>query len=214
MLRRAEPGSNNLGRYLADVGEELAADLQVEAKKLASLIPLPDEEIAPLLQQLLEHRAAERTCAHQAQVREAALLAAQQIAATALWTNHVAALDVRLLLGPLLVDARCTYLLFDAHGPSGAFQVSLPRRRLVLVAKELARRGDLRAAIDAYGLHFQWNRGRGGLNLVSQSIPPTEAMNVLCVGLPIPRAMPRIVRGRRAQPDQWLAELLAEIALA
>ncbi len=90
MLRVAEPGSNNLGYYLAEAGEDLAVQLGVEAETLAGLVELPDETIAPMLAQLLEHRASERMAAHHAEVRDAAMSAAQRLGATAIWTNDAA----------------------------------------------------------------------------------------------------------------------------
>ena len=200
---------------MAEVGEELAVDFGVDESKLAAFVTMRDEEVAPLLAQLLEHRCAERTMARQAEARETALLAAKRIGAVVVWTHRVATLDVQAVLGDLLADAGTTYLLFDADWPDGGFQVSLPRNHLARIAKELGRRSDLVVAIDDRGLHFQWNRGRGGLNVLSQSIPPSEAMNVLFVGLPIPRVKPVVVPERRPQPRArvWVTELLGHIAL-
>lgn len=210
MLRVAEPGANNLGQYLAEAGEELAIRLGIAAEKLGSLVALPDEKIAPMLEQLLEHRASERTAAHQAEVHNAAMSAAQWLGATAVWTNDVVAIAVGLLLGDLLLDTSKSYILFDAHGLCVEFQVILPRSLLVNVAKELGRRPDLIAGLDEQGLHFRWNHGRGGLNFISQSIPASESMNVLYVNIP-----PPIVRSQRvlARGD-WFAEVLSEVALA
>jgi hypothetical protein len=210
LLRVTEPSSNNLGQYLAEAGEELAARLGVGAEKLAALVALPDEKIAPLLEQLLEHRASERTAAHQADVRAVAMSAAQQLGATAVWTNDVAAIAVGLLLGELLLDTSKSYILFDAHGLCVEFQVSLPRSLLVNVAKEIGRRPDLIAGIDEQGLHLRWNRGRGGFNFISQSVPASEAMNVLYVNIP-----PPVVRSQRVPVrGGWFAEVLSEVALA
>jgi hypothetical protein len=210
MLRVSDPGSNNLGQYLAEAGEELAVRLGVEAEKLAALAALPDEKIAPMLEQLLEHRASERAAGHHADVQEISLAAAQRLGATAHWTNDVAAVDVRLLLGELLLDTSRSYILFDAHGLCVEFQVSLPRSLLVNVAKELGRRPDLIASIDAQGLHFRWNQERGGLNFFSRWVPTSEAMNVLYVTIPLP-----IVKSQRVPARSgWFAELLSEVAVA
>jgi hypothetical protein len=210
MLRVAEPGANNLGQYLAEAGEELAPRLGIDAAKLMTLAALPDETIAPMLTQFLEHRAAERAAAHQAEVRDAAMSAAQRLGATAVWTNDVVAIDVGLLLGELLLDTSRGYILFDAHGLCIEFQVSLPRSLLVNVARELGRRRDLLAGLDEEGLHFRWNRGRGGLNFLSRNIHANEAMNVLYVNIPRP-----VVRSQRVPArGGWFADVLSEVALA
>src|SRR4051812_9618872 len=178
MLRIVEPGANNLGQYLAAGGEGLAGRLGIDVEKFAALVELPDEQIAPLLEQLFEHRASERVAAHHADVREISLAAAQRLGATANWTNDVAAIDVRLLLGELLLDTSRSYITVDALNLGGGFRVSLPRSLLVNVAKELGRRPDLLAGIDDQGLHLRWNCGRGGLNFISQCVPASEAAHV------------------------------------
>jgi hypothetical protein len=210
MVRTPEPGTNNLGRYLAEHGEELAGRLAVDAAQFAALAELPDEQVAPLLKQLFEHRASECSAAHQAEVREIALTAAQRLGATAVWMNDVATLDVRLLLGDLLVDTSRSYITLDAVALRGGFQVNLPRSLLVNVAKEIGRRPDLVAGIDDQGLHFRWNHGRGGLTFLSQCVPASEAANVLTVNI-----LPPLVKLHRAPARSgWFSDLLSELALA
>lgn len=213
MLRVAEPGANNLGRYFAEAGEELAVRLGADGEKFAALVDLPDEQVAPLLEQLFDHRASERAAVHHAEVRDIALAAAQQLGGTAVWTSDVVALDVRLLLGELLLDTRRSYITLDAVGSRGGFQVNLPRSLLVHVTKEIGGRPDLVAGIDDQGLHFRWNHGRGGLNFISQHVPASETGNVLTVKIP-----PPVVPSRWAPPPRraggWFSELLSEVALA
>jgi hypothetical protein len=211
LLRLAEPGSNNLGQYLAEAGEELAVRLGIDAEKLAGLVRLPDEEIAPVLDRLFEHRATERGAARQVELQEVALAAAQRLGSAAIWTNDIAAIDVRLLLGELLLDASKSHLLFDAHGLCVEFQVSLPRSLLINVARELGRRPDLVAAVDEQGLHLRWNGGRGGLNFFSRNIPASERANVLLVHIAPPFVAPRRVPPPRSH---WFSDLLSEVALA
>jgi hypothetical protein len=210
MLRVVEPGANNLGRYLAEHGEELADRLHVDVATLSVLADLPDEQITPLLKQLFEHRASERSTAHQAEVRDMALAVAQQLGATAVWTNDIAMLDVRLLLGELLVDTTRSYITLDAGSTHGGFRVSLPRSLLVNAARELGQRPDLVAWVDQAGLNFRWNQERGGLNFFSQRVPASEAANVLTVSF-----LPPLVRLHRAPTRSgWFSDLLSEVALA
>src|SRR5262249_47739509 len=158
---------------------------------------------APLLAQLLEHRASERAGDHQAAVQEIALAAAQRLGATAVWANDIASLDVRLLLGKLLLDTSRSYITLDAAGPCGEFQVNLPRSLLVNVAKELGQRPDLLAWVDEAGLHLRWNGGRGGLNFISQCVPASEAMSMLTVNIPSPvMASPRAPAPR----SRWFSD--------
>jgi hypothetical protein len=210
MLRVVEPGANNLGRYLAEHGEELADRLRVDTAKLSALAELPDEQVAPLLKQLFEHLASERSAVHQAEVRDMALAVAQQLGATAVWTSDIAALDVRLLLGDLLLDTRRSYITLDAVSTHGGFQVSLPRSLLVNVAKELGRRPDLLTWVDEVGLHFRWNHGCGGLNFLSQRVPASEAANVLHVHI----LSPLTKLHRAPSRSGWFSDLLSEVALA
>jgi hypothetical protein len=54
LVRAPEPGSNNLGGFLADNAGELAQELGVSASKLEAERIVDDEELAPRIRQLLE----------------------------------------------------------------------------------------------------------------------------------------------------------------
>jgi hypothetical protein len=55
-VKAAEPGTTNLGVYVAGRSEELAALLGVPASNLASAEHVADEELAPHLEALLKKR--------------------------------------------------------------------------------------------------------------------------------------------------------------
>jgi hypothetical protein len=214
LVRTAEPGGTNLGEYLAAYAEELAGRLGIEADDLRALVHLPDEDLALQLAGYFERRAEQRAAIHGEAVRRLALGAAEQLALTAVWREDAAVLDVRVLLGELLVDTTRSFILLDATGLAGTFQVTLPRSLLVNLSKDVGARPDLGAWVDEAGLHFRWNRGRGGLNLLPQTVPAKDMANLLCVIIPPPYVeRPRPPRVAR-RPSNWFTELLSEMALA
>jgi hypothetical protein len=230
-LRALQPGSHNLGHYLAEHGDELAALLDVGVDELQALSSQPDEESAPRIRELLQRRVETRAVHHQAARREAALGAARRLAMTAIWrANTTAVLDVTVLLGDLLVDANSKHISFISR----AFEVHLPRPKLVEAAQVLPRQfADLVSWVDPAGLHFRWRQGRGGLDFYPQPVPAREWAHVLCVNIPAPaieQVQPTpVTRERRkhvARPGLanrpnparsnmgWLAEALTEIAFS
>jgi hypothetical protein len=211
LLRVAEPGGDNIGQYLAEAGEDLAVRLGIEPDELRALVHCPDDVLASQLTPYFERRAEQRAAAHAAAVRRLALAAAEQFAVTAIWREDAAVLDIRILLGELLVDTNSSYILLDATGLAGKFQVTLPRRLLVNVSRAVGARPDLGAWVDEAGLHLRWNRGRGGFNFISQCVPAQERANLLCVIIPPPYVeQPRPAR----RPSTWFSDFLAEMALA
>jgi hypothetical protein len=211
LVRTAEPGGINIGEYLARHGEELGPRLGVEAEDLRALIHLPDEVLAEQFARHFERRAEQRAGIHEEAVRRLALAAAEQLAVTAVWNDEAAVLDVRVLLGELLVDTTRSYILLDATGLAGRFQVTLPRSLLMNVSKAVGARPDLGAWVDEVGLHLRWNRGRGGFNFRPRGVPAVEMANLLCVIIPPPYVeRPRAAR----RPSTWFTEFLSEMALA
>jgi hypothetical protein len=230
-LRALQPGSRNLGHYLAEHGNEFAALLDVGENELRALYSQPDEEAAPRIRELLQRRTEMRTAHHQAARRDAAMGAAQRLAATAVWrANTTAVLDVTILFGDLLADPDTRHI----NLVSRAFEVHLPRKTLVDAAHVLPRQfADLVSWVDPAGLHFRWRYGRGGLDFYPQVVPASEWAHVLCVNIPAPaveQARPTpVTRERRrhvARPGLanrpnparsnmgWLAEALTEIAFS
>lgn len=212
LVQFAEVGGTNIGEYLASGGEDLAQKLGAAAEDLRALVHLPDEALAEQLGRNFERRAEQRAASHGEAVRRLAFAAAEQLAATAVWRNEAAVLDVRVLLGELLVDTTQSYILLDATSFSSRFQVSLPRSLLVNVAKVVRARTDIGAWLDEDGLHFRWNRGRGGFNFIPQAVPAQEMANILCVNIP----PPYVERPRPAarRPSSWFTDFLHEMALA
>jgi hypothetical protein len=230
-LRALQPGSHNLGHYLAEHGDELAALLDVGVDELQALSSQPDEESAPRIRELLQRRMEIRSAHHQASRRDAALGAAQRLAATAVWrANTTAVLDVTILFGDLLADPDSRHISLVSR----SFEVHLPRKTLVEAAQVLPRQfADLVSWVDPAGLHFRWRHGRGGLDFYPQVVPASEWAHVLCVNIPAPafeQARPTpISRERRkevtrpalangpapARPNMgWFAEALTEIAFS
>jgi hypothetical protein len=180
----AEVGGTNIGEYIASGGEELARKLGAEAEDLRALVHLPDETLARQFRLWFERRARRRAEVHAEAVQRVALTAADHLAATARWEGDAAVLDVRVLLGELLVDTSRKHVLLDATGFGSRFLVSVPRRLLVDTAKVLGGRPDVGAWVDESGLHFRWNEGRGGLNFIPQMVPAQEMATILCVNMP------------------------------
>jgi hypothetical protein len=231
VLRALQPGSHNLGHYLAAHSDQLSLLLGVDADQLRGLARQSDEEAAPRIHELLQRRAETSALRHQAARREATMGAAQQLAATALWQANAVSLDVTHLLGGLLADPNSKYIGFI----SPAFEVHLPRKKLVEAAHVLPRQyTDLVSWVDAAGLHFRWRRGRGGLTFYPQSVPASEASQVLLVNIPAPavekprptpafrarqqHVAPRPAPAKASTPAhhnaRWLAEALTEITLS
>jgi hypothetical protein len=179
-------------------------------------VDLPDEQVSHRLHVLFQSRVAARAAAHGAAVEQAALNAAQRLAATTVWHNDAAALDPGVLLGDLLVDTNRTYIAFHV---AGQFQTSVPRSTLVSAAQVLgSNRPDLTAWVDKAGLHSRWRGGRGGVNFLPQTIPAHETARLLRVNLPTP--VVEIIRRAPAASTRmqrglvWLTDLLAELAAA
>jgi hypothetical protein len=216
-LRAPEPGSRNLGQHLAEHGEYLAPLLGVEPGDLQALVALPDEDVAPRLKELFRRREEQRASRWAAAMQECSLDAAQRLAGAATWHQGAAMLDVNVLLGGLLADPSRTHIALV----SDAFRVNMPRQKLVEVGKVLLKQyTDLIAWADNAGLHFRWNRCRGGLNLFSQEIPARDVGYVLHVVIPRPAeekpqlsTPQRSTRGPRnaRRGGSWLGEILSQI---
>jgi hypothetical protein len=214
LVKLAEVGGTNIGEYLVAHGEELGPRLGVEAEDLRSLVHLPDDVLGPQLGRHFERRAEHRAAVHAEAMQRLAFAAAERLAVTAVWRNDAAMLDIRVLLGELLVDTSRSHVLLDATSWSSRIQVNLPRSRLVDVAKILGRRPDVGAWVDEEGLHFRWGQGRGGLNLLSRPLPANQTEVVLHVNIPPPYVeRPRPPLAAR-HPSSWFSELLHEMALA
>lgn len=231
VLRALEPGSHNIGGYVAEHDEEFAVLLGVDAGEFRALAGKLDEEAAPRVRALLQQRAEARTLRHQAARRDAVLAAAQRLAMTAVWRESAALLDMSVLLGDLLADVTIQHISLESR----VFAVHLPRKKLVEVADVLPRQfTDLVSWVDRAGFHFRWRQGRGGLSLYSQVVPASDSARVLHVNIPAPavrkhrpappsperrsqdtpRPSPANAAFPAARATGWLAEALTEAAFS
>jgi hypothetical protein len=133
LLRTAEPGGNNIGQYLAMYEEELAVRLGIEPHDLRALVHHPDEELAPQLVDYFERRAEQRAEVHREAVHRLALVAAEQLALTAIWREDAVVLDIRILLGEL---AKTTEILGPVTVYADAFRRGLTRQPCPRRARE------------------------------------------------------------------------------
>ena len=216
LVRAFEPGGHTLGPHLAEAGEALARRMGIDPAEFQALVDLPDEQVSQRLHVLFQSRVASRAAVHGAMVEQAALAAAQRLAATTVWHNDAVALDPGILLGDLLVDTNRAYIAFHV---AGQFQTCVPRSTLVSAAQVLgSNQPDLTAWVDRAGLHFRWRGGRGGVNFFPQLIPTHETEHLLRVNLPTPvvetirRAPAAATRMQRGLA--WLTDLLAELAFS
>jgi hypothetical protein len=196
LVRAAQPGENNIGKYLGERGEELAELLGVSATALGAAAALGDDVLAPQLEQLLRQREHHRRHHRVLTSRERALAAAARLVRSARWRGDGAVeLDDHVLLGDLLVDTSKKFIAFildefadDAEDDA----VNVPRALLAEVSRVLTRKKypDRRAFVDDNGLHVRWNSDRGGLNFYSREVKPHEEQHVLVVVLERPVMVP------------------------
>jgi|GEM_PF-3057650 hypothetical protein len=203
LVRAPEPGSNNLGGFLADNAGELAQELGVSASKLEAERIVDDEELAPRIRQLLERARNHHIVEHLGRRRQRSLEAARRLGSTARWTEVGAELDVDVLLGVLLADRTKKWVSFDSQID---LKVVVPRHLIADAAPLRRLHIDLASFVDDKGLHFRWKGGRGGYNWRSREVDPCFADQVLTVPL-APRAVPAHQRRR----GQWVGEILREM---
>jgi hypothetical protein len=179
LARVAEPGSNNLGEFVANHADELAQALDVDAHRLALARALDDEELLPRILQLLERARRRSTQEDLDRRRERSIAAAERLGQTVRWTELGAELDVDLLLGEVLADRTPRLVSFEGEG----LAVAIPRQ--VIAATRLVARQhlDVGAFVDEHGLHFRWRAGRGRYNWRPQSLRPGLESRVLTVPL-------------------------------
>jgi hypothetical protein len=207
LVRAARPGDCNIGQLLHDHGDELAVLLGVPAASLRAAEHLPDDELAPHVEVLLGRLDGERRSVRRVSAEETSRAAAARLARTATWRGDVVLLDVDVLLGALLANAKPKYIAFDA---ADVFDVAVLRVRLADARRVLvgASFSDLCVNVDEAGLHVRWNGGRGGLDLRSTYVTPIERDRVLRVVLDRPRHAP-LVAARRGSAR--LGDVLADL---
>jgi hypothetical protein len=205
LVRAPEPGSNNLGEFVANNGNELAQALGVNPLQLEAASALDDEDLAARVRPLLK-RMRDRQVQQDLERRRArSLAAATRLGETARWTDLGAELDVDLLLGELLADRTKRWVAF--HQPSG-FRVTIARHLVAATAPLRRLHMDLAASVGAAGLHFRWRGGRGGYNWRSAEVDQRFGDLVLTVLL-APRVALRVPERRRG--GAWLGQILREL---
>ncbi len=209
LVAAAEPGTNNIGQYLAARASVLAPELAVPVATLEAAAYVTDEEIAPQLEALLRQRVEQSRSFRQVSAVERASTAASRIARSAVWEKSLVRIDPTLLLGDLLADTSNKYVAFsfDEH------DITIDRAKLVDVSRVLTSKTypDRSAYLDASGLHLRWKSGRGGLDLVTQIPNVIERDRVLHVVLERPAVAMPIVPVRRG--GAWLGDILGEMGL-
>ncbi len=163
LARAPEPGTNNLGEYVADNASELAQVLGIDPRWLEAARATDDEEVVSRIRQLLARARDQHVQQDLERRRQRSLEAAERLGATAVWTPDLGAqLDVDLLLGELLADRTKKWIAFTTdqavatiiprhlhccHGTAPAY----PRRPRVLVTARGSRSAGAAAAVATTG---------------------------------------------------------------
>jgi hypothetical protein len=211
LARVPEPGTSNLGEFVAGHADELAQALNADPHRLALARALDDEELLPRIVQLLERARGRRVMEDLDRRRERSIAAAVRLGQSARWNELGAELDVDLLLGDVLADRTRKWVTFEG----GGLGVTIPRH-LIAGAVFVARQHlDLAACVDEHGLHFRWRGGTGKYNWRPQALRPGLEAHVLTVPLAskvvaVVLQRPPVVRQRRRRPA--LEPVLAEPA--
>ena len=190
LLRAPEPGTNNLGAFVAEHAKALAPLLGVPESKLTEEEPTPDEVLAPeLFDRLRALRDAER--AYVARRGESlAIQAAECLIHTACWDDERVIIDADVLLGGLVADRGMNYVRFVLDDDA-----SVTVSRASLAGCRLLPRlfMDVAAWVDRGGVHLRWRSGRGGINWRPRETERWEESLVLIVSLrrPAVAALPR-----------------------
>jgi hypothetical protein len=199
-----EPGSCNLGGFLADNAAELAQVLGVPPTELEAERVVDDEELAPRIRQLLERARNHHIEEDLERRRQRSLAAAQKLGASVRWTAVGAELDVDVLLGELLAGRSMKWFAFDSQVD---LKVVIPRHLVAAVRPLRRNHMDLAAFVSGRGLSFRWRAGRGGLNLWHREVDPCFADQVLTV--PLAPRQAQVPQRRRG--GAWLAHVLKEM---
>jgi len=204
LLRVPEEGAANIGAFLFDHAEDLAAALGSTSEDLRASVNMPDDVVAPRVRARLGRRREMDKDRQALEDAAVAMRAAMTLGATVRWTERGAVLDTDLLLGDVLVDREKKYIAF--RGPD--FTTAIERETLARTASLQRLFIDVAAYVDAAGLHVRYRGGRGGYNWKPRLVVPADSERVLTIELrpPVPAAVPR--------PGAWLGQLLHEMGFA
>jgi hypothetical protein len=209
LVRAPEPGSNNLGEYVADNAAELAQVLGIDPRWLEAARATDDEEVVSRIRQLLARARDHGVQQDLERRRQRSLEAAQRLGATATWAPDLGAeLDVELLLGELLADRSKRWIAFTT---AEAVATIIPRHLIAAAAPLRRLHLDLASWVDPQGLHFRWKGGRGGYNWRAHEVHLWLADQVLAVPL---RSKTVIRVPERRRGGAWLRHILQELGFA
>ena len=205
LVRAPEPGTSNLGEFLADNASGLAQVLGLPADDFEAARVLDDEDLARRIRQLLERARDHHVQRDLERRRERSLEAAHRLGATARWSDLGAELDVDLLLGELLADRTMKWVAFDE--PAGC------RRR---PSRGIWSQASCPSGVCTWtsppgstttGLHFRWRGGRGGYRWRPHEVHASFANRVLNVPL-----APKVAqRPPRRRAGAWVGHILQEL---
>jgi hypothetical protein len=200
LVRAPEPGSHNLGEFVASHADALAQALDADPHQLALARALDDEDFLPRVLQLLQRARRRHTERDFDRRRERSIAAAVRLGQTVRWTELGAELDVDLLLGDLLSDRIRKWVTFEGEGLS-----VIITRHLIAATRIVGRQHlDLGAYVDERGLHFRWRGGKGHYNWRSHIPRPGLEAHVLTVPL-APKVVPVVMPEPRVERRRWVA---------
>jgi hypothetical protein len=206
LVRTPEPGSSNLGEFVADNAVEVAQVLGMDARWLGAARATDDEEIAPRIRQLLQRARDRHVQEDLERRRQRSLEAAERLGASARWTTDLGAeLNVDLMLGELLADRTKKWVAFTT---ADAVATIVPRHLVAATAPLRRLHIDLASWVDPQGLHFRWRGGKGGYRWRPHEVDPRFADLVLTVPL-APRVALHVPERRRG--GAWLGHILQEL---
>jgi hypothetical protein len=205
-----------------DADEELAALLSEHAGSIASSLNMTVAQLegacgaSPMdrtvtIRVALRRRREQGEGSLRRQAQNLSIAAADMLVGLSRWHGERIDIDHKIVLGGLLADRMRKAIRFDVEGYRS---VTILRDRL-LRAKRALRFSDLSSFINARGLNFRWNAGRGGLVLFSQDIGSLDTNAILQVHFPRPRPK-QMMRPAIAAPTtpspSWLGDVLLDLA--
>ena len=206
LARAPEPGTTNLGEYVADNATELAQVLGIDHRWLEAARATDDEQVVDRIRGLLTRARDRHVQQDLERRRQRSLEAAERLGATATWTPDLwAELDVDLLLGEVLADRTKRWIAFTT---AEAVATIIPKHLIAATAPLRRIHLDLASYVDPQGLHFRWRGGHGGYNWRAHEVHPSLADQVLAVPLR-PKAVIRVPERRRG--GAWLGHILQEL---
>jgi hypothetical protein len=207
LVRAPEPGSRNLGEFVADHATELAQVLGIDPRWLEAARATDDEQVVSRIRQRLARARDQHVQQDLERRRQRSVEAASRLGATAVWTPGLGAqLDVDLLLGEVLADRTKKWIAFTEQ----AAATIVPRHLIAATAPLQRIHLDLGCWVDPQGLHFRWKGGRGGYNWRGHQVHPSLADRVLAVPL---RPSNVITVPERRRGHAWLRRILGELRL-